>query len=110
RHSLDYIIKNAVAEVRILMLLAGRRHAISIAPNGFVARRRTIWLVLVKELVVQRQSRSVIGYAAHRGVGRVAHSDLYLHLAEIIVDRAIEINLAALFQNHQSGRGDGFRY
>ncbi len=105
---LDHAAQQAIAQVRIAEI--GPRHAddIGITADRFGRRRRAERLILVKELHMQRQPRHVIGHAAHRHVARRADPRVELRAAQIILDRAIKVDLPLCRHRHQRGAGKGF--
>ena len=56
---------------------------------------------------MQRQTGRMIGHAAYRGVGGVAHAGHQLDVAQVVVDRLVEIDLPALDERHQPRCRDG---
>ncbi len=104
--ALDDVVDHAVAEIAVLKPLAGGRHQVAVAADRFVARGRAQRFVGVKELVVQRQARGVVGHAAQGGFGRAADAGLQLGFAQVVVGRLVQLELLALDEHHQAGGRD----
>ncbi len=104
--ALDHMVEHAIAQVAVLVVFARFGHQVAEAADRFVAHGGTIVLVGVKELIVQRQSGSVIGDAAQRGGGGVSSPGVQLGCAQIAVGRLVEIELLLFDQHHQSRGGD----
>src|SRR5262245_9899856 len=64
----DHIVQNAETEIGVLVGLAWGGHQVGIAQDGFIHGGRPVGLVGIEELVMKRQTRGVIGYAANRGL------------------------------------------
>ena len=109
RRPRDHVIEDAVAKVRVVIALAWRRDRVAVAQNRFIPGRRAIRLVLVEELVMERQPCGVVCHPSHRCRVRTADSNLDLGVAEVVVDRPIEIDQPALLQDHQPGGSDRLR-
>ena len=51
----------------------------------------------------------MIRHAPHRGLRCITDARSHLRAPEIIVDRPVQIDLASLYENHESCGGDGLR-
>jgi len=103
----DHVVENAVTEIRVLIVFARRRDQVGVTEDGLIHRRAAVGLVLVEELVVERQSGGVVGDAAQGGGSGVAGAGADLGGAEIVVGGLVEVDAAAFGEDHESGGGDG---
>ena len=106
----DDVVEDAVAQVGIPVLFAGRQHQLAVAPDGLLPGRGHIRLVLIEEVIVQRQAAGVAGHAANGGLVGIAGAGRDLGVAEIVVDRAVQVDQAPLHEHHQTGGSDRLGY
>jgi hypothetical protein len=103
----DDISEDAVAQVGVPEAFARGGHQVPVAHDRLVHGRRTRRLVGVEEVVVHGETGGVIGNPANGRLAGVAHPGPEPSLAEVVVNRPIQVDHAALDQDHERRRREG---
>jgi hypothetical protein len=102
-HIGDHVVKQAVAQVRVLVPLAGGGDEVGVAGAGVgKGRAAELRLVIEEELVMQRHPGSVVGDTPDcRGCGIVRAGVEAATWRQVALDRLVEIDQATLDKQRQ---------
>ena len=106
RRLLDRVFEKSVAKVRVLEFSARPRDQDAIAPDCLGHRWSSIRLTVKEEMVVQGEPRNVSSHPSNRRLRRIPCVALERCATQIVFNRAVELDLAALHKDHQSRGGN----
>src|SRR5215469_399608 len=85
--------QQTIPQVRVLEALAGSGHQLAIAPNRLTHGRRQVRLILIEELVMEWQPRSMISHTPNGRLLNITYPCVQFAVSEVVVDGVIKVEL-----------------